>query len=140
MIGDYIPILEAEPEDLQKVQNVELRGTINFLQSTLRVMQRQEPVTWMDRSGPRDLGRGAIVNVASLLGLTTIAGEHSYAASKHGIMELTETAGETSPSLASPPRRAKPCQWFDSRLTMAQQLSRTQRSGSASMLFVRAGP
>ena len=105
-MGAYVPVSDANPEDWQKVQDVNLKGTFNFLQSVLRVMQRQDPATRLERSGPRDLGRGAIVNVASLLGLTTIAGEHSYAASKHGIIGLTKTAGETIPPPPSPPSSA----------------------------------
>ncbi|MGO3490037.1 MAG: 3-oxoacyl-ACP reductase FabG [Lactiplantibacillus plantarum] len=67
-------------EDFMSVIQTNLLGTFNMTKYALKVMQRQR--------------QGAIVNVASVVGLHGNIGQANYAASKAGIIGLTKTTAK----------------------------------------------
>ena len=71
------PAFEIEPEDWDAVLDVNLRGTFFVAQAVGRVMRDQRPPG------------GAIVNVASIMGLVGSAERVAYCASKGGVVNLT---------------------------------------------------
>ncbi len=71
-------VLDADPEDWQRILAVNLSGTFHGCAAALAVMRRQ--------------GRGRIVNVGSLSGQVGGTGVHpAYGASKAGVQTLTKT-------------------------------------------------
>jgi NAD(P)-dependent dehydrogenase (short-subunit alcohol dehydrogenase family) len=66
-------------EEFDRILAVNLRGVFLGLRHELPVMIRQ--------------GSGAVVNVASVLGLVGFAGAAAYVAAKHGVVGLTRVAG-----------------------------------------------
>lgn len=73
-----VPIHEISREDWERVRAVNFDGVFHCLQSELRVMVPN--------------GRGAIVNVASVMGTVSGRGVGAYVASKHGVVGLTRAA------------------------------------------------
>ena len=71
-------------EDWDSVIAVNLKGTFNFTKVVTRHMMKQRS--------------GAIVNIASIIGLIGNAGQCNYAASKAGVIALTKS---TAKELAS---------------------------------------
>lgn len=60
-----------------------------------KAMALQEPLTYQGRYGQRSLGRGSIINIASVMSSIGARGKLPYAASKHAIMGITKTAGKS---------------------------------------------
>jgi NAD(P)-dependent dehydrogenase (short-subunit alcohol dehydrogenase family) len=77
--GHWTPIVEQSEEDWDRTIDINLKGTWLCLKYEIRQMLKQG-------SG------GAIVNMASVVGLMGSAGAATYCASKHGVMGLTKTA------------------------------------------------
>lgn len=77
--GAYAPIIRQSEEDFDRTININLKGVWLCLKYEIRQMLKQG-------SG------GAIVNMASVLGLVGSAGVAAYSASKHGVIGLTQTA------------------------------------------------
>ncbi|WP_049986246.1 SDR family NAD(P)-dependent oxidoreductase [Halobellus rufus] len=83
--GAQTPITDYDPEDWQRVVDVNLVGVFNCLKPEIEQMQAEDG--------------GAIVNNSSILGHVGFASSSGYVAAKHGILGLTKTAalenGET---------------------------------------------
>jgi len=77
--GPLAPIVRQAENDWDQVIAVNLKGVWLCLKYEIRQMLKQE-------SG------GAIVNMASVLGMIGSAGVAAYSASKHGVIGLTKTA------------------------------------------------
>lgn len=77
--GAYAPIVRQPEEDFDLTISINLKGVWLCLKYEIRQMLKQG-------SG------GAIVNMASVLGLVGSAGVAAYSASKHGVIGLTQTA------------------------------------------------
>ena len=77
--GAYAPIVRQSEEDFDRTIEINLKGVWLCLKYEIRQMLKQG-------SG------GAIVNMASVLGLVGSAGVSAYSASKHGVIGLTQTA------------------------------------------------
>lgn len=77
--GAYAPITRQSEEDFDSTVAINLKGVWLCLKYEIRQMLKQG-------SG------GAIVNMASALGLVGSAGTSAYSASKHGVIGLTKTA------------------------------------------------
>ena len=77
--GVWSPIVRQSEEDFDRTININLKGVWLCLKYEIRQMLRQG-------------GGGAIVNMASIFGLTGSAGIAAYSASKHGVLGLTKTA------------------------------------------------
>ncbi|MDI6892441.1 MAG: 3-oxoacyl-[acyl-carrier-protein] reductase [Actinomycetota bacterium] len=70
-------ILRMKEEEWDAVLNVNLKGTFNCVQAATKYMIKQR--------------QGAIVNIASIIGIAGNAGQANYSASKAGIIGLTKT-------------------------------------------------
>ena len=73
-------LLRMAVEDWDAVLNVNLRGTFLFSKAVARPMVKQRT--------------GAIINIASIIGLIGNAGQCNYAASKAGVMALTKSSAK----------------------------------------------
>jgi 3-oxoacyl-[acyl-carrier protein] reductase len=72
---DQLLLLMSE-EDFDRVIEVNLKGTWNFLKAAARPLMKV---------------RGRVINITSVVGLTGNAGQANYAASKAGIVGLTKS-------------------------------------------------
>jgi NAD(P)-dependent dehydrogenase (short-subunit alcohol dehydrogenase family) len=77
--GVWVPIVEQTEEDWDRVIDINLKGVWLCLKYEIRQMLKQG-------------GGGAIVNMASVAGLSGVAGAATYSASKHGVIGLTKSA------------------------------------------------
>jgi len=77
--GEPSPTADCSVENFDRTIAVNLRGVWLCLAAEIRQMLKQE-------------AGGAIVNCASVAGLTGLAGMPAYVASKHGVVGLTRTA------------------------------------------------
>lgn len=73
-------MVRMSDEDWDAVISVNLRGTFLFTRAAGKVMMKQKG--------------GAIVNIASIIGLIGNAGQCNYAASKAGVIALTKSAAK----------------------------------------------
>lgn len=73
-------LVRMSEEDWDAVLDVNLKGTFLFTRAVSRVMMRQRA--------------GAIVNVASIIGLIGNAGQCNYSASKGGVIAFTKSAAK----------------------------------------------
>jgi len=73
-------ILRMSPEQWRRVIDVNLTGTFNFTRAVAPLMMRQR--------------EGRIVSMASVIGLTGNAGQANYAASKAGVIALTQSVAK----------------------------------------------
>lgn len=73
-------MIRMSDEDWDQVIAVNLRGTFLFTRAVGKVMMKQRT--------------GAIVNIASIIGLIGNAGQCNYAASKAGVIALTKSAAK----------------------------------------------
>ncbi len=82
----------AETKDWQRVLDVTLNGTFYVLRAAAKIMLEQNPMrSSIDR---REIQRGSIVNIASILGKVGVPYSTAYTASKHAVVGLTKTASE----------------------------------------------
>jgi 3-oxoacyl-[acyl-carrier protein] reductase len=72
-------LMRMSEEDFDRVIDVNLKGTWNFLKAAVRPMMKTS---------------GRIVNIASVVGVTGNAGQANYAASKAGMVGLTKSAAK----------------------------------------------
>lgn len=80
--------------DFDKVWSVNVRGTLLCSRAAIKVMEQQEPRVHTLRSGEkRDLGRGTIVNVTSVLSYAAVPGKVAYVTSKHAALGVTKSTG-----------------------------------------------
>jgi NAD(P)-dependent dehydrogenase (short-subunit alcohol dehydrogenase family) len=77
--GVWSPIIRQSEEDWDQTIAINLKGVWLCLKCEIRQMLKQG-------------GAGAIVNMASTMGLVGSAGAAAYSASKHGVIGLTQTA------------------------------------------------
>src|ERR1700733_8514570 len=77
--GVLAPIVRQSEEDWNRTIDINLKGVWLCLKYEIRQMLKQG-------------GGGAIVNMASIIGLVGSAGVAAYSASKHGVIGLTKTA------------------------------------------------
>ena len=73
-------ILRMSEQDFDAVINVNLKGTFNCTKAVSKVMIKQRG--------------GAIVNIASIIGIIGNPGQANYSASKAGIIALTKTSAK----------------------------------------------
>lgn len=57
-------------------------------------MRKQTSRSFTSRTGTRDIGRGAIVNVCSANSFAGLIGKGSYTVSKHACMAVTKMVGK----------------------------------------------
>lgn len=73
-------LLRMSEQDWDAVLNINLKGTFLFTKAAAKIMLKQRS--------------GAIVNLASIIGLIGNAGQCNYAASKAGVIALTKSAAK----------------------------------------------
>jgi NAD(P)-dependent dehydrogenase (short-subunit alcohol dehydrogenase family) len=84
--GVWVPIVRQSEEDFDRTIDINLKGVWLCLKYEIQQMLAHG-------------GGGAIVNMASVTGLTGSAGAAAYSASKHGVIGLTKSAAlETAKS------------------------------------------
>lgn len=81
-------------EDFERVMHINSTGGFICTQALCRAMQLQTSRSITTRNGIRDIGRGAIVNVASAMAYAPVAGKVGYTASKHALLGITKSAGK----------------------------------------------
>ncbi|MCJ1311388.1 hypothetical protein MMC25_005059 [Agyrium rufum] len=93
-IGVQIPneIAETVLDEFQNFFEVNVKGTLLCVREVSRVMKLQGEKTVLGRGGPRTIGRGAIVNIASCSSYVATPGIVQYTAAKHAVMGITKTA------------------------------------------------
>ncbi|MGP0020257.1 MAG: SDR family oxidoreductase [Candidatus Sulfotelmatobacter sp.] len=77
--GVWAPLAQQTEEDFDRTINVNLKGVWLCLKYEIQQMLKQGT-------------GGAIVNMASIMGLVGGAGSSAYSASKHGVIGLTQSA------------------------------------------------
>ncbi|KAF1735137.1 Levodione reductase [Beauveria bassiana] len=79
---------DVKPSDFDNVFSVNARGVWLCTRAQTRQMKMQQPLPSHDG---RPGARGAIVNVASSLGISPIPGKTPYAASKAAVIQMTKS-------------------------------------------------
>ena len=72
-------LLRMSEEDFDRVVDVNLKGTFNFIRACARTLMKSH---------------GRIVNITSVVGVTGNAGQANYAASKAGVIGLTRSVAK----------------------------------------------
>lgn len=85
------PVADLPRDVFDKVQSINVGGTFSVGQTALRYMREQEPQKIQVPGSTRDIGRGAIVNVSSAMGVLAMHKAGAYVASKHAIQGITKT-------------------------------------------------
>ena len=73
-------LLKMDTKTFMDVIDVNLKGTFNTIKAVSRIMMKQR--------------QGIIINMASVVGITGNIGQANYAASKAGVIALTQTAAK----------------------------------------------
>jgi NAD(P)-dependent dehydrogenase (short-subunit alcohol dehydrogenase family) len=89
-------LADTDIENFDRIMNINTRGNLLCVRAQAAAMRNQNPTTWTIRNGTRDIGRGAIVNVASANSFAGLPGKGSYTISKHASMGITKMAGKSA--------------------------------------------
>jgi NAD(P)-dependent dehydrogenase (short-subunit alcohol dehydrogenase family) len=95
-VESYGPFTATSESDFDRVMSVNAKGSFLVTQAVARMMQEQEPRTFVPRlrHRTRQIGRGSIVNIASALAFGAVPGKAAYIASKHALLGITRSAGK----------------------------------------------
>ncbi|KAJ5106299.1 oxidoreductase [Penicillium angulare] len=91
--GVHRPLSETDIDSFDNIMYTNARGMLLCTRAQVAAMQKQDPRSFTSRSGTRDIGRGAIVNVCSANSFAGLPGKGSYTISKHACMAVTKMAG-----------------------------------------------
>ncbi|KAL4772927.1 hypothetical protein BDW60DRAFT_222134 [Aspergillus nidulans var. acristatus] len=91
--GIHKPIAETDIDNFDSVMKINTRGMLLCCRAQAAAMRKQDPKTFTSRNGTRDIGRGAIVNVASANSFAGLPGKGTYTISKHACMGVTKMTG-----------------------------------------------
>lgn len=80
-------LMRMSDDDWDKVIDINLKGTFLFTRAVARPMMK-------NKGGEGRPAGGAIVNIASVVGITGNAGQANYTASKGGVIALTKTVAK----------------------------------------------
>jgi len=80
-------LMRMSDDDWDKVIDINLKGTFLFTRAASRPMMK-------NKGADGSPSGGAIVNIASVVGLTGNAGQANYTASKGGVVALTKTVAK----------------------------------------------
>ncbi|KAF2243992.1 NAD(P)-binding protein [Trematosphaeria pertusa] len=87
----YAAIPDNDMDDYERVMATNARGMLLCSRAAVKVMEKQEPRTFATKLGAtRDLGRGTIINVTSVLSYAAVPGKVAYIASKHAALGITK--------------------------------------------------
>lgn len=90
----HTPFADTDIENFDRIQTVNARGMFLCCRAEAAAMRKQTPRTFTSRTGTRDIGRGAIVNVCSANSFAGLIGKGSYTVSKHACMAVTKMVGK----------------------------------------------
>ena len=97
-MGSFVPVDQVSEDDYDRVLGINTKGVFLLSKAVIKVMKTQEPLkVQTSRHGARDIGRGAIVNIASVLSTFALPGRLSYVASKHAVVGLGRSLGAYIP-------------------------------------------
>lgn len=87
-------VAEASLEEFDRFWRINVRGLLHCVQSVSKAMKQQTVITVAGRNGPRDVGRGVIINLGSCN--SYVATQHivQYTTSKHAVLGMTRNAGQ----------------------------------------------
>ncbi|KAI0191939.1 NAD(P)-binding protein [Astrocystis sublimbata] len=86
-------MLNLKADFFSKIMDINVRGTMLCNREVARAMSKQEPLTYVSsRHGSRTLGRGSIVNLASVNSFIAVPGMMPYTTSKHAVVGVTKSA------------------------------------------------
>jgi NAD(P)-dependent dehydrogenase (short-subunit alcohol dehydrogenase family) len=88
-------VAEASLDEFDRFFKVNVKGTLLCVRTVSAVMKNQEPLVLAGRSGPREAGRGVIVNLGSCNSYVATPHIVQYTSSKHAVLGLTRNAGES---------------------------------------------
>ncbi|KAH8427712.1 SDR family NAD(P)-dependent oxidoreductase [Aspergillus melleus] len=91
--GVHAPIAETDIDNFDRIMNINAKGMMLCVRAQCAAMRKQTPRQIQGRNGTRDIGRGAIVNIASANSFAGLPRKGSYTVSKHAVMGLTKMAG-----------------------------------------------
>ncbi|KAI2637673.1 NAD(P)-binding protein [Hypomontagnella submonticulosa] len=87
---ENVPMDEADIGDFERVMDINTKSIFIVTGAVAKYMKNQEPLKVnIKRHGTRDLGRGAIVNISSALGVCAVPNKVAYVTSKHAITGIT---------------------------------------------------
>ena len=94
----FVPADQVSEEDYDRVLDVNTKGVFLLTKAVARVMKAQEPrQVEFPRHGTRDIGRGAIVTISSILSLIAMPDRAHYVTSKHAVLGLVRSVGTLLP-------------------------------------------
>ncbi|KAK3292861.1 uncharacterized protein B0H64DRAFT_402967 [Chaetomium fimeti] len=85
-------VSETDMAEFDRFYAVNIRGTMLCVRAVTQAMMAQEQLTVAGRTGPRDAGRGSIVNLASANSLVAFPDIVQYTTAKHAVLGITKTA------------------------------------------------
>lgn len=86
---------ETSIDELDRFYGVNVRGSLLCLRAVTRVMKNQESRVIQGRNGPRDVGRGVIVNLGSCNSFVATPNIVQYTTAKHAVLGMTRNAGRS---------------------------------------------
>ncbi|KAI0389317.1 oxidoreductase, partial [Xylariaceae sp. FL0594] len=90
--GVPAPIAETDVNNFDAIMRINTRGNLLCVRAQAAAMLKQPSKTWSSRNGIRDIGRGAIVNLASANSFAGLPSKGSYTISKHALTGITKMA------------------------------------------------
>ena len=93
------PMMDASVEEFEKLANINMKGTMLCVRAVSKAMSQQEAREAKGRYGPRNIGRGSIVNLGSGNSYVAVPGQTPYTSSKHAVIGITKSAGRLLPIL-----------------------------------------
>ncbi|KAI1654710.1 NAD(P)-binding protein [Daldinia decipiens] len=85
-----VPFDQADVADFDRVFDINAKSILYVTQSVAKVMKAQDSAKIeLGRHGVKDLGRGSIVNISSILGISALPNKVAYITSKHAVGGLT---------------------------------------------------
>ncbi|PWY76510.1 3-oxoacyl-reductase [Aspergillus sclerotioniger CBS 115572] len=85
-------VVDASMEEFDQFYRVNVLGTMHCVKTVGAVMCQQAPMTVLGRTGERNAGRGAIVNIGSANSYMATRGIVQYTTSKHAVLGITRNA------------------------------------------------
>ncbi|PQE12338.1 Short-chain dehydrogenase reductase SDR protein [Rutstroemia sp. NJR-2017a BVV2] len=87
-----LEIAEASVAEFERFWNVNVKGTLLCLKAESAAMKKQDIVTVPTRSGPRNIGRGTIINLGSCNSYMATPKIVQYTSAKHAVLGMTKNA------------------------------------------------
>ncbi|KAI9665523.1 MAG: putative secondary metabolism biosynthetic enzyme [Alyxoria varia] len=91
--GPPVPTADASLHDFEELWQVNVKGTLICNRAVASAMLKQENKTVTGRGGERDIGKGAIVNIASALSFVAFPGLTHATSANHAILGATRNTG-----------------------------------------------